>query len=76
MWCNNAALLYIDYITKIVCKSVKVLPVAVLGALVQGRRYSLRFYVAVLLLAAGLVIFLKGESASPDHKAFFHPLGK
>lgn len=75
LFANNAALVYIDYITKIICKSAKVLPVFIFSTLIQGRTYTASFILAVLLFASGLVAFLSGESALPLARPVFNSTG-
>ena len=40
-YCGNLALLYISYTSRLVFKSIRVLPVIILSRYVIGRRYSL-----------------------------------
>lgn len=54
---------------------VQVLPVALLEAVVVGRRYRPSFYVAAGLLAAGLMQLLSG-GGTVGGKVLWHPAGK
>lgn len=40
MYLTNAALMYLNYTTRIVAKSSKVIPTMLLGTLMQGRRWG------------------------------------
>mmetsp|Transcript_7006 Transcript_7006/g.9106 ORF Transcript_7006/g.9106 Transcript_7006/m.9106 type:complete len:332 (+) Transcript_7006:255-1250(+) len=59
---TNWSLAHISYTTRIVFKSSKVIPVMIVGMIMQGRRYSKLEYVSVLMLVAGIVLFTLGDS--------------
>lgn len=57
---TNWALLYLNYATRVVFKSCKVLPVMAVGAAVHGRRYSAGHYGSALALVTGVALFTLG----------------
>ena len=58
------ALRYVNFITRILGKSCKTIPVMLMGMLL-GKRYPVRKYVSIVLLCSGVAIFmLGGHSAS------------
>ncbi|EQC25117.1 hypothetical protein SDRG_16996 [Saprolegnia diclina VS20] len=56
------ALRYVSFITRILGKSCKSIPVMLLGALL-GQRYQMKKVISVLLLSVGVAIFLVGTYA-------------
>ncbi|KDO34284.1 hypothetical protein SPRG_22078 [Saprolegnia parasitica CBS 223.65] len=56
------ALRYVSFITRILGKSCKSIPVMLLGAIL-GKRYDLKKVLSVLLLSVGVAIFLLGTYA-------------
>ncbi|RHY31085.1 hypothetical protein DYB32_003768 [Aphanomyces invadans] len=55
------ALRYVSFITRILGKSCKSIPVMVLGVLL-GKRYPVKKYVSVVLLCLGVAVFLAGSA--------------
>jgi hypothetical protein len=51
----------LNYSTRIVFKSSKVVPTMILGTVLQGRRYSWSEYAAAALLVAGVSLFCLGD---------------
>jgi adenosine 3'-phospho 5'-phosphosulfate transporter B3 len=69
--CGFASLAYLNYPTKVLFKSGKIIPTMLLGKLF-GRSYGLFEYVAAVLLCGGLAAFTLGQaSVSPS----FHLVG-
>ncbi len=69
--CGFASLAYLNYPTKVLFKSGKIIPTMLLGK-VFGRSYSVLEYVAAILLCGGLAAFTLGQaSVSPT----FHVVG-
>jgi adenosine 3'-phospho 5'-phosphosulfate transporter B3 len=66
------ALNYLNYSTRIVFKSSKVVPTMILGTLLQGRRYSWAEYGGAALLVAGVSLFCLGDVAVAPN---FHVAG-
>lgn len=60
--CTNWALAYLNYPTRVLFKSSKLLPTMAVGTLMQGRRYSVLEYVAAAGLVAGIVLFTLGDA--------------
>ncbi|KAG2435320.1 hypothetical protein HXX76_007395 [Chlamydomonas incerta] len=59
---TNWALNYLNYTTRIVFKSCRVIPVMAFRSLVVGQRYSALQYGAGLLLVAGITLFTAGDA--------------
>ena len=57
------ALNFLNYSTRIVFKSSKVVPTMILGTVLQGRRYDMQEYAAAALLVAGVSLFCLGDVA-------------
>jgi adenosine 3'-phospho 5'-phosphosulfate transporter B3 len=70
MYATNAALRYLNYTTRIVAKSSKVIPTMVIGSMFQGRRYGVSEYWAAFLLVLGIALFTMGDvDARPSFDA-------
>mmetsp|Transcript_20645 Transcript_20645/g.52908 ORF Transcript_20645/g.52908 Transcript_20645/m.52908 type:complete len:395 (-) Transcript_20645:184-1368(-) len=63
LYLTNLSLNYLDYATRVIFKSSKVIPVMVFGVLVQRRKYSWQQYCAGVLLVAGISSFTLGDKA-------------
>uniref|UniRef100_UPI00358EF66F solute carrier family 35 member B1-like n=1 Tax=Myxine glutinosa TaxID=7769 RepID=UPI00358EF66F len=62
---SNSALQFVNYPTQVLGKSCKPIPVMALGVLLTKRRYPLTKYVCVLLIVAGVAMFMyKGQKGS------------
>lgn len=61
MYFTNWSLEYLNYPTRIMFKSSKVIPVMVVGALMQGKSYTAVQYGNAMLLVAGITVFVLGE---------------
>jgi adenosine 3'-phospho 5'-phosphosulfate transporter B3 len=61
---TNWALEYLNYTTRIVFKSCRVLPVMGFRTLVVGQRYTTQQYVAGFLLVCGMALFTMGDAES------------
>eukprot|EP00611_Tribonema_gayanum_P029920 TRINITY_DN815_c1_g2_i2.p1 TRINITY_DN815_c1_g2~~TRINITY_DN815_c1_g2_i2.p1 ORF type:complete len:356 (-),score=153.18 TRINITY_DN815_c1_g2_i2:376-1443(-) len=65
MICSLESLNYINFPTKELGKSCKMIPVMLFGVVFAGKRYSVRDYVGVALITAGIVTFnLAGKHKS------------
>lgn len=62
MYFTNWSLTYLNYPTRVMFKSSKVIPVMVFGFFLQGRVYSGLEYLSAFLLAAGISIFTLGDA--------------
>ncbi|GMH43227.1 hypothetical protein BSKO_11149 [Bryopsis sp. KO-2023] len=58
---TNWSLVYLNYATRIVVKSCKVLPVMVIRVLVQKKSHSALEYCAVVVLVGGISMFTLGD---------------
>lgn len=56
--CQYEALKHLSFPTQTIGKSVKVLPVMVVGTLINGKRYSLREYGMAFCISMGCALFL------------------
>ncbi|CAD7702490.1 unnamed protein product [Ostreobium quekettii] len=67
---TNWALNFLNYTTRVVAKSCKVLPVMAFRVLIQRKHHSLWEYLAALVLASGISAFLLGDrQAYPQFNA-------
>ncbi|KFY91836.1 hypothetical protein V498_05292 [Pseudogymnoascus sp. VKM F-4517 (FW-2822)] len=64
-----ASLAHIDYITFILAKSCKLLPVMFLHVTLFGRRYPWHKYLVVLTVTAGVAVFTLHASSAKKHAA-------
>ena len=62
MYFTNASLKYLNYPTRVIFKSSKLLPTMTVGTLMLGRRYSFLEYLAAAGLVAGIVLFTLGDA--------------
>ncbi|KAJ0389304.1 hypothetical protein ATCC90586_010634 [Pythium insidiosum] len=60
------ALRYVTFITRILGKSCKSIPVMIVG-LFLGKSYAFKKYISVLVLSAGVAIFLVGTAHEKQH---------
>lgn len=58
---TNLSLNYVNYATRIIVKSCKVLPVMLIRVLIQGKRHTALEYWAALLLVTGISLFTLGD---------------
>ena len=70
-WFQYESLLYISFPVQVIAKSIKTIPVMLVGKFVSGKTYPLRQYLLMLLMAAGIALFLSGyhENYSPSLSA-------
>lgn len=61
MYLTNWSLNYLNYPTRIMFKSSKVVPTMIVGTFMQGKKYSWKQYANAGLLILGLAIFSLGE---------------
>ena len=69
---TNMAMAYVNYPAKTLMKSSRVVFTMLFGTIVSRKRYKPMDYLVVLLMVAGLVIFMHADSQS---SAVFQPLG-
>ncbi|XP_074652578.1 solute carrier family 35 member B1-like [Tubulanus polymorphus] len=83
MLASNQALQFINYPTQVLGKSVKPIPVMILGVLLARKRYPLQKYLFVLSIVVGVALFIykdkpaaekQGPSAGAEHSSGL-PLG-
>eukprot|EP00697_Spironema_sp_BW2_P003049 gnl/Spiro4/14078_TR7558_c0_g1_i1.p1 gnl/Spiro4/14078_TR7558_c0_g1~~gnl/Spiro4/14078_TR7558_c0_g1_i1.p1 ORF type:complete len:413 (+),score=96.70 gnl/Spiro4/14078_TR7558_c0_g1_i1:98-1240(+) len=75
LWCttffSTQSLNYINYPTKVVVRSCKLIPTMVVGIFINRRSFTFLEYFSAFLVCAGLVMFTLGDMATPT----FHPIG-
>ncbi|POM78384.1 Drug/Metabolite transporter (DMT) Superfamily [Phytophthora palmivora] len=64
---SMVALRYVTYITRILGKSCKSIPVMIMGVLL-GKKYAFKKYVSVIVLSIGVAIFLLGTAHEKQHR--------
>jgi adenosine 3'-phospho 5'-phosphosulfate transporter B3 len=69
---TNMSMTYINYPCKTLMKSSRVVFTMILGTIISRKRYKPTDYAIVLLMVAGLSIFMHADANS---SAVFHPLG-
>lgn len=62
MYFTNWSLTYLNYPTRILAKSSKVIPVMIVGMVVQGRYYTRLEYLSACILALGIALFTMGDA--------------
>eukprot|EP01113_Clastostelium_recurvatum_P005120 TRINITY_DN12284_c0_g1_i1.p1 TRINITY_DN12284_c0_g1~~TRINITY_DN12284_c0_g1_i1.p1 ORF type:complete len:362 (-),score=63.43 TRINITY_DN12284_c0_g1_i1:236-1321(-) len=60
---GNQSFQYLDYTTKVLFQSAKLIPVMIMGMIFFKRRYHLGQYLAVLMMIAGLILFSNADAA-------------
>jgi UDP-galactose transporter B1 len=71
-----ASLAHIDYITFILAKSCKLLPVMLLHVTLFGKKYPWYKYIVVLAVTAGVATFTLHATSSKAHKVTDHTIEK
>lgn len=59
-WFQYESLLYISFPVQVIAKSIKTIPVMIVGKFVSGKTYPLRQYLLMLVMAFGIALFLSG----------------
>ncbi|CAF4690063.1 unnamed protein product, partial [Rotaria sp. Silwood2] len=59
-WFQYESLLYISFPVQVIAKSIKTIPVMIVGKFVSGKTYPLRQYLLMLLMAVGIALLLSG----------------
>ena len=72
MYFTNWALKFLNYPTRVLFKSSKLVPTMIMGTLIQGRTYSILEYLAAGLLVLGVALFTLGDA---EQRPDFHPMG-
>ena len=67
---TNWALSYLNYPMRVVFKSSKVIPVMLMGVLLQGKHYTKAEYATVFTLATAIVIFTLGDASESPKFSF------
>lgn len=69
---SNSSLNWISYPTQVLGKSAKPIPILLLGVLIGGKQYPRIKYLVVLLIVAGVALFLYKEGGGPGTKSDQH----
>ena len=69
---TNYALSYLNYATRIVFKSAKIIPVMAFSVLIVGKKYNWKEWLSAAILVLGIVLFTLGDVASSPA---FAPIG-
>jgi len=69
---SNVSLNYINFPTKVVFRSCKLIPTMFIGGIINGRVFSPSEYFAALFVCTGLVLF---AAADWNNSPSFHPVG-
>ncbi|CAL6379108.1 unnamed protein product [Bathycoccus prasinos] len=69
---TNYALSYLNYATRIVFKSAKIIPVMAFSVMIVGKKYNWKEWLSAAILVAGIVLFTLGDVASSPA---FAPIG-
>lgn len=56
-WCQLEALKYIDFPTQVLAKSSKIIPVMIMGKIIDGKKYPCYDYVVAIVIGCGVAIF-------------------
>ncbi|CAF0996915.1 unnamed protein product [Didymodactylos carnosus] len=69
-WFQYESLLYISFPVQVVAKSIKTIPVMLIGRFVSNKTYPLRQYLFMFLMGCGLALFFFGynENSSIEEK--------
>jgi UDP-galactose transporter B1 len=74
MLLTNFSLKWVDYPTQVIAKSVKPIPVMLMGVFMNGKRYSFGKYLRVIMMALGVAMFMyHPKEAAAERQA--HALG-
>ncbi|KAF8569107.1 hypothetical protein P879_06000 [Paragonimus westermani] len=70
MFASNYSLKFVSYPTQVISKSVKPIPVMFLNVLLAKRNYPLRKYLFVIMISAGVILFMYKNKASNNPTVF------
>ena len=74
MLASNEALQHVSYPTQVLGKSIKPVPVMLLGVLIARKRYRFIKYIGVLLIVIGIVMFMKKDGSKHSKVKMDDPL--
>lgn len=66
-WAQYESLKYVSFPTQVLSKSCKIIPVMLVGMLVNRRTYALMEYLEAALITGGVTVFTLSEKTSPAH---------
>lgn len=67
-WFQYESLLYISFPVQVIVKSVKIIPVMIVGKFVSGKTYPIQQYILMLTMAIGIALFLLGYQENANIK--------
>lgn len=76
MIASNKSLEYINYPTQVLGKSVKPIPVMILGVLLARKRYPAAKYLCVLLIVTGVALFMYKDKKTNEVKPHIYGMGE
>ncbi len=66
---TNLSMQYVNFTTKVLIKSSKIIPIILFGAFYHKKRYPIKDYTAVALIVLGLLIFIHADAKySPSYE--------
>lgn len=65
-WCQYEALKFVSFPTQVLTKACKIIPVMLMGKVVQGKSYPLYDYVFCTLMSVGVSLFLFTKESPKD----------
>lgn len=68
MLLSTLSLQYISYPIKIIGKSCKMLPVMIIGASFDGKKYTVLQYICSIFVSTGIIIFYLGKKNTSENK--------
>ena len=68
MLASNEALQHVSYPTQVLGKSIKPVPVMILGVLIARKQYRLIKYIGVLMIVIGTVLFMQKDKKQTEAK--------
>lgn len=75
-WFQYESLLYISFPVQVIAKSFKAIPVMLVGRCVSGKTYSIRQYILMIIMAAGVALFLFGYEENHLEKTGLKKIAK
>jgi len=75
-WCQYESLKYVSFPTQTLGKCGKMIPVMILGTLISGKKYGAKDYISVVIISAGVGVFLlTGDVSTKTAKSNDTPFG-
>ncbi|ESN93801.1 hypothetical protein HELRODRAFT_141265, partial [Helobdella robusta] len=68
-WCQYEALKFVSFPVQVLAKTIKVIPVMLMGRVISRRSYSVFEYITASMISAGVFIFLITSEDGPGSKS-------